>query len=79
MIRNNLETIKAPDIDPVELWIIEIADSCDPKQARKTRTPWLSEEAIEIANKRRERKQADAESAEIRKLNSLFQCQARKD
>ena len=59
--------------------ITDAAEEHIPKAKRKKRSPWLSAEAVAIADRRRKLKNVGADRAEIQQANSAFQKQARRD
>ena len=82
---NNLEQLELVAREPEDLWqemitiVQEEAEKHVPKTMKKKKTPWLSKEAIEIAEERRLLKKTAASNEEIQKLNICFQRQARRD
>ena len=76
--------LQLADREPEELWndirdiVKETADKRVPKAKRKKVTKWLSDEAVKIADERREvRNKGD--DKEYRRLNAAFQRRARQD
>src|SRR6218665_1694271 len=72
------------DEDENELWektkraILETAEKHVPKKKKGKTTPWLSKEAISIADERKDAKRA-GDKDKVRSLNRAFQKQARAD
>src|ERR1700733_5888562 len=72
------------EMDTEDLWkkvkgtILEAAEMHIPKKKKRTTTPWLSREAISVAEERRAAKDA-GDKVKVRILNRVFQKQARED
>ena len=70
--------------EPEELWndirdiVKETADKKVPKAKRKKVTKWLSDEAVKIAEERRDVR-SKGDDKEYRRLNAAFQRRARQD
>ena len=84
-VSNRFNALNVINMKPDEIWrilkeaVTQITEELIPKRAQKKGKPWLSEEAIEIAEERREVKASDEDIKHIRKLNGDFQRQTRKD
>ena len=84
-VKNKFNALNLVDREPDELWqeikkvITHAAKDHIPKAKHRKRSPWLSAEAVAIANKRRELKNDGADKAEIQQANSAFQKLARRD
>ena len=83
-MKNRFNGLQLADREPEELWndirdiVKETADKRVPKAKRKKVTKWLSDEAVKIADERREvRNKGD--DKEYRRLNAAFQRRARQD
>ena len=83
-VKNRFNGLQLADREPEELWndirdiVKETADKRVPKAKRKKVTKWLSDEAVKIADERREvRNKGD--DKEYRRLNAAFQRRARQD
>ena len=83
-VKNRFNGLQLADREPEELWndirdiVKETADKRVPKAKRKKVTKWLSDEAVKIADERREvRNKGD--DKEYRRLNAAFQRRARHD
>ena len=83
-VKNRFNRLQLADREPEELWndirdiVKETADKRVPKVKRKKVTKWLSDEAVKIADERREvRNKGD--DKEYRRLNAAFQRRARQD
>ena len=83
-VRNRFKGLDLIDRVPDELWtevhdiIQEIGIKTIPKKKKCKKAKWLSEEALQIAVKRREAK-SKGEKERYTHLNSEFQRIARKD
>ena len=72
------------DEDANELWektkrtILETAEKHIPKKKKGKTTPWLSKEAISIADERKDVKRV-GDKDKVRSLNRAFQKKARED
>src|ERR1700733_11359088 len=87
-IRNRFEVLEMDEIegemDTENLWkkvkgtILEAAEMHMPKKKKRTTTPWLSREAISVAEERRAAKNA-GDKVKVKILNRVFQKQARED
>ena len=70
-IRNSFQSLKLSEQEPAEMWhdikkeVQEKAEIHIPKLKRKTKSPWLSDNAIKIAEERRLKKQAGTARNEI--------------
>jgi hypothetical protein len=84
-VRNRFSLLELEDREPEELWqeakevVMEVADKHIPKRAKKKRSPWLSKEAIGIAENRRLLRKSERKGEEVRRLNAEFQAQVRRD
>ena len=83
-VKNRFNGLQLADREPEELWndirdiVKETADKRVPKAKRKKVTKWLSDEAVKIADERREvRNKGD--DKEYRRMNAAFQRRARQD
>ena len=83
-VKNRFNGLQLADREPEELWndirdiVKETADKRVPKAKRKKVTKWLSDEAVKIADERREvRNKGD--DKEYRRLNAASQRRARQD
>src|SRR6218665_2021389 len=86
-IKNRFEILERDEMekneDANELWektkrtILETAEKHIPKKKGKT-TPWLSKEAISIADERKDAKRV-GDKDKVRSLNRAFQKQAQED
>ena len=84
-VKNRFNGLQLADREPEELWndirdiVKETADKRVPNAKRKKKvTKWLSDEAVKIADERREvRNKGD--DKEYRRLNAAFQRRARQD
>ena len=81
-VKNRFNGLQLADRELEELWndirdiVKETADKRVPKAKRKKVTKWLSDEAVKIADERREvRNKGD--DKEYRRLNAAFQRRAR--
>ena len=83
-VKNRFNGLQLADREPEELWndirdiVKETADKRVPKAKRKKVTKWLSDEAVKIADERRE-VQNKGDDKEYRRLNAAFQRRARQD
>ena len=84
-VKNRFAALYLIDREPEELWqeveaiVKGEAKNNIPKVRKRKKSKWLTKEAIDIADKRREAKKGQAHPDEVRKLNAEFQRQARKD
>ena len=84
-VKNRFAALDLIDREPEELWqeveaiVKDEAKNNIPKARKPKKSKWLTKEAIEIADKRREAKKGHAHPDEVRKLNAEFQRQSRKD
>ena len=83
-MRNRFEGLDLIDTEPDELWmeghdiVKEIAIKTIPMEKKCKKAKWLSEEALQIALKRREAKSKE-EKERYSHLNAEFQRIARRD
>ena len=83
-VRNRFKGLDLTDRVPEELWmgvhdiVQEVVIKTIPKKKKCKIAKWLSEEALQIAEKRRERK-AKGEKERYTYLNAEFQRRARRD
>ena len=83
-VKNMFNGIQLADREPDELWsdirdiVKETADKMVPKAKRKKVTKWLSDEAVKIADERRDVR-SKGDDKEYRRLNAAFQRIARQD
>ena len=83
--KNRFSCLECSGRDPEELWqsvkaaVKSSADVHIPKLRKRKKTTWISDVAIDIADRRRHIKAAGADRREIQKLNGDFQRQARVD
>ena len=83
-VRNGFKGLDLIDRVPDELWtevcdiVQETAIQTIPMQKKCKKTKWLSEEALQIAVKRREAK-SKGEKERYKHLNAEFQIMARRD
>src|SRR6218665_3853970 len=85
---NRFEILERDEVeeneDANELWektkrtILETAEKHIPKKKKGKTTPWLSKEAISIADERKDAKRV-GDKDKVRSLNRAFQKQARED
>lgn len=84
-INNRFACLREIPLDPEGMWNImsetikTTANQNIQAKKKKSKSPWLSQKAIDIAEKRRMQKINGGSRDEINKLNALFQRQARKD
>ena len=83
-VMNRLNGLQLADREPEELWndirdiLNETADKRVPKAKRKKVTKWLYDDAVNIADERREvRNKGD--DKEYRRLNAVFRRRAKQD
>ena len=83
-VKNRFKGLQLADREPEELWsdirdiVKETADKRVPKAKRKKVTKWLSDEAVKIADERRDVR-SKGDDKEYRRLNAAFQRRARQD
>jgi hypothetical protein len=83
-VSNRFADINLIDREPEELWqevktaIKDAAEQHVPRLKRKRKAPWLSPEAIRIAEERRAAK-GRADQTRVSEMNKAFQRQVRKD
>jgi len=87
-IKNRFEILERDEMeedeDANELWertkrtILETAEKHIPKKKKGKTTPWLSKEAISIADERKDAKRV-GDKDKVRSLNRAFQKKARED
>ena len=83
-MKNRFNGLQLADTEPGELWsdirdiVTETADKRVPKAKRKKVTKWLSDEAVKIADERRDVR-SKGDDKEYRRLNAVFQRRARQD
>ena len=83
-VKNRFNGLQLVDREPEELWndirdtVKETADKRVPKDKRKKVTKWLSDEAVKIADERREMRNK-GNYTEYRRLNAVFQRRACQD
>ena len=81
-VKNRFNGLQLADREPVELWrdirdiVKETADKRVPKARRKKVTKWLSDEAVKIADERRDVR-TKGDDKEYRRLNAVLQRRAR--
>ena len=83
-VKNRFNGLQLADREPEELWndirdiVKGTADKRVPKTKRKKVTKWLSDEAVKIADERREMRNKGNDK-EYRRLNAVFQRRASQD
>ena len=83
-VKNRFNGLQLADRQPEELWndicdiVNEAADKRVPNAKRMKITKWLSDEAVKIADERREVRSKE-DDKEYRRLNAVFQRRARQD
>ena len=83
-VKNIFNGLQLADREPEELWsdirdiVKETADKRVSKARRKKVTKWLSDEAVKIADERRDVR-SKGDDKEYRRLNAAFQRRARRD
>jgi hypothetical protein len=84
-IKNRFSALDLLEREPEKLWtdlkeaVLREAQRNIPKLGKRSKSPWISESAIEIAGKRRQMKAAGAKTGDLQKYNAMFQRQIRKD
>ena len=83
-MKSDLEQVSKVAGTSEEMWLkikemmLQAAEKQLPKMLHKKKVPWLSLAALEITDRRRERRRMGGDREEISGLNSQFQRQARK-
>ena len=83
-MKNRFNGLQLASREPEELWndirdiVKETAGKKMPKAKRKKVTKWLSDEAVKIADERRDVR-SKGDDKEYRRLNAAFQRRARQD